>query len=273
MPDHSANSPWHVKSATGSWASPLVGILLFGFLGPEDATNGRITWLAVVASGSIICGFCLAVWAIVAAFAKGPKWILIPACFGLFICSFPIGAAIEGFQRRRAAAENDRIKVEFAASNDWIPGGADWYVDRENLLAIRFPTSWKTVVNPVKGAIVAAIGPDNLVQRKGRPVITINVGQLPPRTSYENAVILELQGLREVIPGYEESATGTRSLNGVEWSWVTYRQDKTSGYTNMTTFVAARNNRVYVVAFSLNPDLDEEFREHFYDSIETIRIP
>ena len=109
--------PFHVQAAKASWIAPLVGIVVFSMVGRNAETQDVRFAVACMAGAIYAIGLIFAVWAIVGAFQKGPRKILIPASIGLLIngliVSAFVGAIITARQHVQQTEGNTR-QVEVA---------------------------------------------------------------------------------------------------------------------------------------------------------------
>ena len=266
-------TPKHAQAAKASWLAPLIAIILNAAVAKTADDRYIAIVIGVIASVIIVIGFIFAIWAIIGAVTIGPRRILLPAGIGLVVNGFLIYGAVDLFFELKQIAEQRNAQQVVEASDEWIPNGDRWYVDRIGGFAIQFPEEWEVVPNPQEDIAVMALSPFETAEDTFRENITIAAFRVPPQTSFENFWTNHLELLRTNIAGYEEYGTGSKTHNGLVWSWVTYRQVVQSIESRVTYYMAMRNGRIYMVACACHPDRVHEFQKRFDESIASIRIP
>lgn len=266
-------SPKHVQAAKASWMAPLIAIILNVTVGNSSEDRSIKIVVAFVALAIIAIGLLFAIWAVVGAFRLGPRRILVPACIGLFVNGFLIFATINTVLLARQIAEQRRTQQEAAASDEWIPNGRGWHVDRGAGFAIQLPDDWEVVSNPQEHVAVMALSPPESDQDTFRENMTIATAHMPQQMSPDSFLANELDLLRKNTVAYEEYGTGTKTHGRLKWSWVAYRQVVQETESRVICHIAVRNGRVYVVSCAGHPDRFQEFQEQFDKSIASIQTP
>jgi hypothetical protein len=269
----SAASPRHVQAARASWFAPLIAIFLNLVFGVNAGNRAVSVAVGCIAAGIIVIGFCFAVWAIAGAFTKGPRRILLPAVIGLLLNGLLIFAAIDTFSHVKRIAEERRSEQELADSGNWIPQGSAWYVNRAEYFAIRFPVGWELIPNPKDDIAVIALSPQESDADAFRENMVVATGRVSRQTDPKTLWSNELHELRRDTQGYEQYAAGQRTIDGVEWFWVTYRQVVQGVESRMTAYRAIQAGRGYTVFCTRRPDSAETMTAKFDEAIDSIRIP
>ena len=266
-------TPKHVQAAKASWLAPLIAIIVNFLVGRNAEDRSVIILVGVFAVLMIVVGLVFALWAIVGAFSKGPRRILFPASIGLIINGFLVYSAVDTFLLVQETAQERHAQEAIESSDDWIPAGEGWHIDRSAHFAIQFPEKWEVIPNWQDRVAVLALSPLESAEDKFRENITIVAGRVPPRTDPKAFLAEDLEDLRQSTVGFKEYGSGNKTLNGVEWSWIEYRQVAQGIETRVIANLAVRNGRIYAILCSGSPDRLHVFEELFAKSVQSIRIP
>ena len=268
----SEGNAWHIRAAKMSWILFVIGFIV-NFSSGESGSHPNV----VVGVGVFICvlfllGLFSAIWAIVGAFTKGPKIILVHAAVGLFLNGWVVHLAYRTYQSTQLVIEQHRAEDHLAISNTWVPTDKGWHVDRKDLFAIRFPETWSVKEQPNLKVAVAAFSPTKSNSIGASELLTVSVNRVWPSRDPASILARELDVLSKA-DGYEKCDTGQKTINGVEWSWVTYRLPISGVDSLVTSFLVIRNMRLYVVSkIVLFEDPDARMNE-IEESINSVIIP
>jgi|GEM_PF-1432711 len=155
----------HIQAAKASWLAPVIAIVFNVLVGKNSEERFVMIAVGAIAGTIIIAGLIFAMWGIIGAFRKGPLRVLIPASVGLLINGFLVYITVDNFFTVRQIAQEHRERKLIEESDEWIPAGDGWYVDRSAYFAIKFPNDWEVISNPQDGVAVIAISPFVYPQR------------------------------------------------------------------------------------------------------------
>lgn len=271
--DSSNVAPSHVQAAKASWVAPLVAIFINMALGKNADDRTTKLAIAVFAGLIILAGFVFAIWAIIGAFREGPKRILIPATIGLVINSFLVYMVYFTFTIAPKIIEQHRREEAAAVLTDWIPTGEDWHVDRKSFFAIQFPDDWEVIRDPQAGIAAIALSPLDSSEDQFQENITIVSGSIPAGMTREAVIAKDLRDLRRNTPGFLEYDSGTMAINGVDWSWIEFRQFAEGNELRVTGHMAVRHGRAYAVLCGGKPDRVADLKPVFDEVVSSLRVP
>ena len=270
MVSPSGGTLWHVRAAKMSWMFFIVGFVVNMKFG-KDRSYLSIA-VGVLVFAIFLAGLVAAVWAIVRAFRTGPKNILAHAAFGLILNGWVMHVAYRTYQSTQLEIEQRRAEERLATSNDWIPVGEGWYVDRGELFAIRFPESWIVKEQPNPKVAVAAYSPLNLKAIKVSELLTVSVGRVSILNKPTKILAREIETMA-ATDGYQKRNSGTMTINGVDWTWVTYRLPIRGIDSLVTSYLAIRNTRLYVVSKIVLFEDPDAWANEIGESIDSVIIP
>ena len=262
------------QAAHAGWIAPLLAVALGWFVGTGDTPKDRT---AVLLVGVLVCvvilvGVVCALWAITSALLKGPRRLLIPGAIGLILNGFLIFLIFSSFLYVAQHARQQNNRTTFS-SDEWIPDGAGWHVDRQHGFALRFPDEWEVRKDAFEGVAVIALSPQESANDTFRENVTVFVVRTP--VHLDTAVFFEanIRNMRANTEGYEQELTGSLRVDGLDCSWVSYKQTAGGVATRARSYMLVDSGRGYCLTCSAAPEDMNRFQDQFEAIVKTLRIP
>jgi len=226
--------------------------------------------IAAISVAMLVAGLGFGVWAVVGALANGRRSVLAGAAFvGLLVNGVFLYAAIAAYLVARDAPQSN---TRF--STDWIPDGDGWHVDQHALFAIQLPEGWEMAPYLDESVPLVAKCQERAAGDVFRERMVIGSDRVGLQSDREAFLAEELERVRQGTGGFEEIGCGSKTINGVEWSWIDYRHVNERNEPRVTSrYITVRNGRRYHIICCGHPARALKFEKLFERSIASVRVP
>lgn len=276
---NSEASPFFIQAARASVFVPFIamcaGVVLTVGQAHGVQQQDDLSRLApgLISAVLIPLGLVLAFWGFVGAVINRKYGTMIIGVIGLALNGFIVCAAITSFSLAKKVAEKRRAEQAKLASDDWIPKGEGWHVDREARFAIQFPDGWEVVEQPQPGITVYAVSPIDGLTDTFRENIVITAGRAGPRDEPLDFMTRELNAARSQGIQVKEHRRGTKEIRGVVWHLIEYDQITPVTSAEVIAYTTIRHGQAYVVVCSNQFGARGQFGATFNAAIDSLHVP